>query len=260
MPDRITSTLLQNRLLIENIGRFEAGDKCNGSGCRLNADISDRHAMGCPHVGPVGRRGGRSHTHEVLRGLVHDLLSFSGVGFDPQDLTTHKGIIKRLKEANAIPLGVQGLHKGGDILSLNVMKEPGQIMGDEMALDVTVTSKLGTPQDPLSCLKSEEERKHGLYAPMYDKIGVDTVGLAMDTSGNMGPNLVKLIEKCNEFRGVAWANHLPPWSTWRCRTFKSAWVSRFVVTMQIAAASKLNYVAASVARTRARGLVLGDVG
>ncbi len=86
---------------------------------------------------------------------------------------------------------------------------------------------------------------------MYDLINVDTLGLAMDTSGNVGPNLLTLIEKCDKFRGPAWADYLPKWGSWRCPTFKQAWLTRFTVSMQVAAASKLNFAAASVARSRA---------
>ena len=73
----------------------------------------------------------------------------------------------------------------------------------------------------------------------------------MDVYGNMGPNLNKLIDKCEQHRGFAWQSHLPRWANWRCNTFKRAWMSRFIVTMQVAAASKLNFAAAEVARRRA---------
>lgn len=254
IPNHITSSLLQMRLLISNIGRFEEGDKCTGVGCRLQKDIGDPHAMGCTFQGPKARW---SFLHEQLRGLVHGLLSDSNVGFDARDLTCHKGILKRLRDVGALRTGAQGLQKGADILAQNIMKEPGQLIRGEMALDVTVTSKLGTPEDPLSTLKREEDHKHELYHEMYDKIGIDTYGLAVDTYGNLGPNVVKLIDMCDKYRGVAWANSIPSWATWRCRTFKLAWFSRFIVTMQIAAASKLNFVAAAVARVRTRGGVLG---
>ena len=117
---------------------------------------------------------------------------------------------------------------------------------------------MGTAEDPLATLTLLEEGKRELYGDMYNSIDVDTYGLAMDAWGNIGPNLLKLIEKCDEFRGVAWADHLPSWSTWRCKNFKRAWQTRFIVKIQIAAASKLNFVAAALSRSRARGVVLDD--
>ena len=249
ITDADVSTLLQFRLLMTNVGGFKEGDKCPGNGCNKKTDMDAAHGMGCVHIGPKARY---AFLHECLRKQVHELLKFSRVGFDPEDLTVHRGILKRLRDAGKVRLGVQGVQKGGDILALNVMGEPGQLSCAEMALDVTTTSKIGTVADPLSELKRLEVVKYDLYNDMYKAIGVETVGLAMDAYGNMSPNLIKLIEKCEQYRGVGWAFHLPSWASWRCRTFKRAWMTRFVVFMQVAAASKMNFAAAAVARIRAR--------
>ena len=132
------------------------------------------------------------------------------------------------------------------------MDEPGQLHRLEMALDVTVTSKLGTADDKLSVLKALEDGKKGEYADMYDKIHIDAYGLAMDTAGNIGPNLLKLIEKCDEFRGVGWEDRKPTWLSWKCPTYKQAWITKFVVSMQMAAAAKINFAASAVVNKRQR--------
>jgi hypothetical protein len=249
ISDDNVSTLLQFRLLMTNVGGFKEGDKCPGTGCNKKSDVDAQHCMGCAHI---GGKACKSFLHEKLRDLTHELLKFARVGADAEDLTYHKGILKRLRDAGVSRPTKQGLQKGADILAAHVMGEPGQLCRfTEMALDVTTTATMGTVDDPLAELKRLELKKHGLYGKMYEAIGVDTFGLAMDVYGNMGPNLAKLIDKCEQHRGVAWQSHLPSWANWRCSTFKRAWMTRFIVTMQVAAASKLNFAAAEVARRRA---------
>ena len=77
-----------------------------------------------------------------------------------------------------------------------------------------------------------------------------TEGLAMDVYGNVGPNLLKLIRKCEVHWVSLGRDNLPAWSNWKCRTFERAWIAKFVVDMQVAAASKLNYAKAVIDRRR----------
>ena len=122
----------------------------------------------------------------------------------------------------------------------------------EMVVDVTVTSKLASSETPLKALEDAEKEKRKLYSKMYSKINVGMEGFAMDVYGNIGPNLLKFIKKCDVHRGKLGEDHLPAWANWKCRTFERAWlyISKFVVDMQVAAASKLNYVKANVSRQR----------
>ena len=225
----------------------------------MKKDLTASHAAGCVLFGPKGNQN--SYLHEVFRNNVLAMLKFSHVGVDPTDLTHHKGVNRRLKAVGAIPADSRpGLFKGADMLATNIMADPGQLANFEMALDPTVTAKWGSVENPLDVLAHEEAKKKERYGDLYDTIDIDTYGLAMNAWGVLGPNLLKLIEKCDEYRGLGWADHLPPWTTWRCSTFVRAWQTRFIVSMQIAAASKINFAAAVVARVRSRVADGDDVG
>ena len=179
IADPVVTTLLQNRLLMSNPGGFLVGDRCPGKGCNLkNSDINASHAMGCVHIGP---KGCNSFLHETFRRCIQELLSFSRVSYDPQDLTHHKGVLGRLKAAGFKGNNKQGLRKGADILAHNIMGAPGQLLRPEIALDGTVTSKRGTPDDPKRELIRCEGLKYGTYHDMYDLIDqVDTLNWVSD--------------------------------------------------------------------------------
>ena len=250
ISDACVSVLLQIRLNVNGLGGFEEGDRCPGVGCNLKGELSAEHVVGCVHVGP---KGANSYLHEALRHEVKALLKASGVGFDPQDLTKHPAILQRLKDAGYVRKPGSGLHKGGDILAMDIMGQPGQLGRNlEMVLDVTVTSKLGTTLDPLSELMRLEKDKTDLYEKMYKLIDCDVYGLAVDAWGNLGPNVLRLIEQCEKHVGLGWEGSVPSWATWKCPTFKQAWMYKFIVTMQVAGASKLAYAASRVRSSRAR--------
>ena len=251
IPDNVVNTLLRNRLLVLSPGGFQKGDKCPGKpACRLGGDVLDPHAMGCIHIGP---KGDNSFLHETLRKNIFALLRFSGVPFDTQDASNHVGLVRRLRVSGQILPVVAGRKKGGDILALNVMGPPGILNAKlEMVLDGTVTSKLGTSENPFATLAKAESEKLK-YAAMYDRINVGMEGLAMDVYGHVGPNLLKLIKKCDAHRGDLGRDHLPAWANWKCNTFERAWLTKFVVSIQVAAASKLNFAKAAVTRIRFDG-------
>ena len=250
ISDACVSVLLQIRLNVNGLGGFEEGDRCPGVGCNLKGELSAEHVVGCVHVGP---KGANSYLHEALRHVVKELLQASGVGFDPQDLTKHPVVLQRLKDAGYVRKPGSGLHKGGDILATDIMGQPGQLGRNlEMVLDVTVTSKFGTTLDPLSELTRLEKDKTALYEKMYKLIDCDVYGLAVDAWGNLGPNVLRLIEQCEKHVGLGWEGSVPSWATWKCPTFKQAWMYKFIVTMQVAGASKLAYAASRVRSSRAR--------
>ncbi len=246
--DEETRSLLRNRLFVRNVGGFQDGTPCAGKpACNMKKGLTDRHAMGCIHIGD---KGPNPFLHKCLLDNVLRLLRFSGVPFDREEAATHKGLIRRLRDKGTLIPSARGRQKGGDILVQNIMGDVGVLNRKlEMVVDGTVTSKLGSAEDPFKALSDAETEKLK-YVPMYNSINVGTEGLAMDVYGNVGPNLLKLIRKCEVHWVSLGRDNLPAWSNWKCRTFERAWIAKFVVDMQVAAASKLNYAKAVIDRRR----------
>ncbi len=249
--DEEARTLLRHRLFVRNVGGSQEVELCPGKpACNSKQNLTDKHAMGCIHIGD---KGPNCFLHAALLRMLLSLFRHSGVPFDKREAANHPGLVRRLIAKGTLPPSVRGRHKGGDILAQNVMGEVGLLNSKlEMVVDVTVTSRLGTAEDPLKSLVDAEKEKLK-YVPMYDSINVGTEGLAMDVYGNIGPNLRKLIKKCESHWETLGEDQLPSWSNWKCATFERAWLAKFVVGMQVAAASKLNYAKAVVNRRRFEG-------
>ena len=75
---------------------------------------------------------------------------------------------------------------------------------------------------------------------MYASIGIPVYGLAMDTVGRIGPNVIKLIDDVEAYYSALHGPTLPPWANWSCSSFRRAWQQFFIVSMQCEVAKKLS--------------------
>ena len=256
IPNQIYKILLQDRLFHKNVGGFVDGDVCPGvgRGCRLSKNpLTAAHMKCCVSVGPKGAVS--SMLHEGFRSCVFRLLRDSGVWFDSVDLTAHKGVQKRLRDVGAVGrVTGSGVQKGADILIQGVMEQVAALRPPEEIIDVTVISGSGTGsiKADFPHLKKAEFAKSELYGEMYGAIGIPVYGLAMDTAGRVGPNVLKLISSCESVVSLLHGARLPSWANWTCNSFRKAWLQMFIVSMQCLVARKLSLGALLVRGARGR--------
>ena len=113
--------------------------------------------------------------------------------------------------------------------------------GSRNALDFTVGSdRAVTRQEALesgiesaryqAALLDGVEHEKLKYEKTYGTIGIQVMGLAMDLAGGLGPNVKRLLQRCDTLRkGVP-----PAWANWSSgSSFKAAWTQKFIITVQV---------------------------
>ena len=80
-------------------------------------------------------------------------------------------------------------------------------------------------------LKGAEQEKRNRYGRMYDLVGVQAEGVAMDLAGDIGPGFRAFLKRCEVIAGFARPLCRANWSAGS--TFFSAWWQRYVASVQI---------------------------
>ena len=261
LSNPVFSFVLQRRYLNQKIGALGTGDsetRCAIGGCTGLAEAG--HFESCMHT-PI-----KNARHEEMRMWTKELLDFSNVAYDAADLRCHQGVRDRMAASgvvnNAGAMVLYGSASGpGNSEGMDLLVHSLFAPGDEVALDFTVRSDrcptrvaattASTPNQPptpaqeAASLKGEEIAKQMRYKHMYEPINIKAVGMAADLAGGLGPNVIKIIKRCE----VLAEGRLPEWANWsHGSSFTAVWRQRLIILLQ---AKNAQCVIANAARSEA---------
>ena len=243
--DQVFKYIAARRFLKQSIGALGSESrKCRIGTCKERLTFNHLESCICTNI--------QHMRHEAMRVVTQDLLKSINVQFDQADLRDHAGIRNELAQAGVVsassgalvqyagPGRRRGNNEGADMLIHNLNH-----VGERLAVDFTavsdraacrVTPSLAptasglTNAQEAATLAGAEEIKRNRYGRVYDPIGIQIEGIAIDLAGDIGPGFRQFLKRCE----VIGEGQLPEWANWSSgSTFFAAWRQRYVAVVQI---------------------------